>query len=137
MCGQTMGPVQKHLRKTFLAGVFAAVPVVVTAFVIWYVDHHTRDISGYVFGKRLPFVGILVALVAIYLGGLIATTLLGKWFIGLIDKALSRVPGFRQLYAAWKQVALTPGGGVGMFAQVVLLGDATVATRVLGCTIVK
>src|SRR5688500_7470693 len=58
----------------------------------------------------------------------------GKWFIGLIDKALSRVPGFRQLYAAWKQVALTPGGGEGMFAQVVLLADATGATRVLGFT---
>src|SRR5688572_15254291 len=109
-----MSRLNNHLRKTFLAGVFAAVPVVVTAFVVWYVDHNTRVISRYLFGKPVPFVGIVIAIAAIYLGGLIATTLLGKWLIGLIDRLLSRVPGFSQLYAAWKQIALTPGGGEGM-----------------------
>ena len=129
-----MSRLNKHLRTTFLAGVFAAVPVVVTAFVIWYVDHHTRIISERLFGRSIPFVGILVALVAIYLGGLVATTLLGKWVIGLVDKLLSRLPGFRQLYAAWKQVALTPGGGEGMFAKVVLVSEISPHARVIGFT---
>jgi uncharacterized membrane protein len=129
-----MSRLNNHLRKTFLAGIFAAVPVVVTAFVIWYVDHNTRVISTYLFGKPIPLVGILIALVAIYLGGLVATTLLGKWVIGLIDKLLGRLPGFRQLYAAWKQVALTPGGGEGMFARVVLVSELSPHARVIGFT---
>ena len=129
-----MSRLNNHLRKTFLAGVFAAVPVVVTVFVIWYVDHNTRVISEKLFGRSIPFVGVLIALVAIYLGGLVATTLLGKWVIGLIDRLLSRLPGFRQLYAAWKQVALTPGGGEGMFAKVVLVAEVSPHARVIGFT---
>ena len=129
-----MSRLNNHLRKTFLAGVFAAVPVVVTAFVIWYVDHNTRVISRYLFGKPIPFVGIVIAIAAIYLGGLVATTLLGKWLIGLIDRLLSRVPGFSQLYSAWKQIALTPGGGEGMFAKVVLVAELSPHARVVGFT---
>jgi uncharacterized membrane protein len=59
-----MSRLNNHLRKTFLAGIFAAVPVVVTAFVIWYVDHNTRIISDKLFGRPIPFVGIVVAVVA-------------------------------------------------------------------------
>lgn len=129
-----MNRLNNHLRKTFLAGIFAAVPIVVTAFVIWYVDHNTRIISDKLFGKPIPLVGIVVAVVAIYLGGLIATTLLGKWIIGLVDRLLSRLPGFRQLYSAWKQIALTPGGGEGMFAKVVLVAEVSPHTRTLGFT---
>jgi uncharacterized membrane protein len=129
-----MSRLNNHLRKTFLAGVFAAVPVVVTAFVVWYVDHNTRVISEKLFGRSIPFVGIIIAVAAIYLGGLVATTLLGKWVVGLIDRLLSRLPGFRQLYAAWKQVALTPGGGEGMFARVVLVAEFAPHARVIGFT---
>jgi uncharacterized membrane protein len=129
-----MSRLQSHLRKTFLAGVFAAVPVVVTAFVFWYVDHHTRVISERLFGRSIPVVGIVIALLAIYLGGLVATTLLGRWAISLVDRMLSRLPGFRQLYVAWKQVALTPGGGEGMFAKVVLIAEGSEQMRMLGFT---
>jgi uncharacterized membrane protein len=129
-----MSRLNNHLRKTFLAGVFAAVPVVVTAFVIWYVDHNTRIISEKLFGRSIPLIGIVVAVAAIYLGGLVATTLLGKWLVGLIDRLLSRVPGFSQLYSAWKQIALTPGGGEGMFAKVVLVAELSPHARVIGFT---
>jgi uncharacterized membrane protein len=125
---------QSHLRKTILAGVFAVVPVVVTAWAIWYIDSLTRIISVKLFNRPIPFVGILIAVAAIYLVGLVATTLLGKWIIGMIDRLLSRVPGFRQLYAAWKQVSFTPGGGEGMFARVVLVGESSTPMRQLGFT---
>ena len=129
-----MSSLNNHLRKTFLAGILAAVPVALTAFVIWYVDHNTRIFSEKLFGKPIPFVGIVIAIVAIYLGGLIATTLLGKWVIGVVDRLLSRLPGFKQLYSAWKQIALTPGGGEGMFAKVVLVAEVSPHARTLGFT---
>ena len=129
-----MSRLNNHLRKTFLAGVFAAVPVVVTAFVIWYVDHNTRIVSEKLLGRSIPLLGIVIAVAAIYLGGLVATTLLGKWIVGLVDRLLSRLPGFSQLYSAWKQIALTPGGGEGMFARVVLVAEVSPHARVLGFT---
>src|SRR4051794_8280891 len=90
-----MRRIQDHLRKTFLAGIFAAVPVAVTLFICWYVDSKTRYISQVLFGRPIPVVGILIALAAIYLCGLVGTTLLGKWLLKLLDRLLVRVPGLR------------------------------------------
>ncbi len=73
-----MSKLNAHLRQTFLAGIFAAVPVAVTGFIIWYIDSKTRGITSFLFDREIPFLGIFIAIAAIYLCGLIATTLLGK-----------------------------------------------------------
>ena len=129
-----MGRFQDHLRSTFLAGIFAAVPVAITAFIVWYIDNKTRGITEFLFKKPggIPFLGIFIAILGIYLCGLIATTLLGKFFLVVIDRVLSRVPVLRQLYVAWKQIALTPGGTEGTFSRVVLIPDETGAMHLLG-----
>jgi uncharacterized membrane protein len=129
-----MVKLQQHLRSTFLAGIFGAIPIVVTIFLIWYVDDQTRVISEKLFGKRLPVVGVVIAIVGIYVFGLIATSLLGKFFIRAIDGLLSRVPILKQVYAAWKQVALTPGGTEGTFAKMVLIPSETAKMHTLGFT---
>jgi len=60
-----MAPLQNHIRRTFLAGIFAAIPIAVTAFVIYYVDAQTRILSRHVLGKDVPFLGVALAIVAI------------------------------------------------------------------------
>ena len=66
-------PLQLHFRQTFLAGIFAVVPVAVTIFIVYLINQKTSDIEEWVTGKRVPFVGILIALMLIYLAGLAAT----------------------------------------------------------------
>lgn len=129
-----MQGIQAHLRTTFLAGIFAAIPIGVTAFLIWKADELTRGISQYIFGKPIPFVGAIIAVLAVYLLGLFVTLSLGKFVLRLVDKALSRIPGLQTLYESWKQISLTPGGGEGMFARVVLIADETHQHRVMGFT---
>jgi uncharacterized membrane protein len=46
--------VQTHLRNTFLAGAFAAAPVAVTVFLIYWVESTVRRVSGI----PIPFVGV-------------------------------------------------------------------------------
>ena len=36
--------VQNHLRNTFLAGAFAAMPIAATAFIVYYVERVTREL---------------------------------------------------------------------------------------------
>jgi uncharacterized membrane protein len=60
---------QKHLRNTFLAGIFAAIPLAATAFVIWYVEKVTREPLNALFGVNIPFIGVAAAVVLIYLVG--------------------------------------------------------------------
>jgi uncharacterized membrane protein len=119
---------KKHLRTTLLAGVFAAIPVAVTAFILWYVETQTRQL----FRVRTPFVGVLLAIVLIYLLGLLVTSLLGKWLLGVLDKLLRKVPGLSELYSTWKQVLGTPGHSQGIFTRVVMIPSE--AGEVMGFT---
>jgi uncharacterized membrane protein len=125
---------QKHLRNTFLAGIFSAVPLAVTIFIIWWVEIHTRPISQFLFHRPIPVVGVLMAIGAIYVAGLVTTTLLGKWFLSIIDAVLLRLPIIRQIYLGWKQIALTPGGTEGVFSKVALIPNESGRTLMLGFT---
>ena len=127
-----MSRLNNHLRQTFLAGILSAIPIAVTGFIVWYVDNKTRFITFALFHVEIPFLGVVIAIAAIYLCGLLATSLLGRFFLGVVDKVLSRVPILRQLYIVWKQIALTPGGTEGTFSKVVLIRDETGATHLMG-----
>lgn len=118
-----MNRLNKHLRNTFLAGVFAATPLAVTIFVIWYVEHLTREPVSALLGINIPFIGVVLALVLIYLLGLAVTSIVGKVCLRAIDRVLLRVPILKELYTAWKHVSLTPGGREGIFSNVVLVPD--------------
>ena len=120
-----MQPLQKHLRNTFLTGIFAAIPLAATAFVIWYVEKASREITSELLGINIPFLGIVIALASIYLLGLIVGSIVGKFFLNLIDRLLLRVPLLKDLYQAWKHISITPGGKEGIFAKVVLVADET------------
>ncbi len=125
---------QKHLRNTFLAGILAVVPLAVTVFVIWWVDNRTRAISEVLLGRQTPFLGVLIAVVVIYLVGLVATSLIGRTLLKMLDRALVHVPVLRAVYASWKQIALTPGGTEGTFSKVALIPDESGRMHLLGFT---
>lgn len=127
-----MSSVNSHLRKTFLAGIFAAIPIAVTGFVIWYVDAKTRILSREVFGVNVPFLGVVVAVVAIYLLGFVVTSLIGRFVLRAADRLLGRLPLLKPVYQTWKQVVLAPGEGV--FARVVMVGDEGGRMEMLGFT---
>jgi uncharacterized membrane protein len=125
-----MGRFKTHVRNKFVAGILAAIPVAVTFFILWYVDSRARLILGI----DVPFLGIVVALGAIYLLGLFVTSVIGKFLIGVTDWILGHVPGLRDLYRSWKQVALTDAhdGTFGIFGQVVLVPDDAGRGMVIG-----
>jgi uncharacterized membrane protein len=130
-----MTRLQKHLRNTFLAGTFAAIPLAVTIFVVVYVERATREPVAKVLGINIPFVGVVLAVVLIYALGVAVSSLIGKFFLRLIDKLLLRVPVLRDVYRAWKQVTITPGGKEGMYAKVCLIpADGASGAHVLGFT---
>ncbi len=116
-----MTKLQKHLRNTFLTGIFAAIPLAVTAFVVWYVESVTRQPLRDLLDINIPFLGVLIAIALIYVLGFVVGSIVGKWLLGLLDRLLLRVPLMKEVYRAWKQVTLTPGGKEGMFAKVVLV----------------
>jgi uncharacterized membrane protein len=125
-----VGRLQNHFRNKLVAGALAAIPVAVTAFILWYVDTKARALLGVTY----PFLGIVITVAAIYVLGFFITSLLGRFLLGLTDGLLRRIPGLRDLYQSWKQIALTSEGHEGIFANVVLIPDETGRLRMVGFT---
>lgn len=114
---------KRHLKKTLLTGIFSTIPLVVTVALIVYVEKSSRAPVKALFGIDVPFIGFAVAIGVIYLVGLIVSSIVGRMLLDWIDRLLLKVPVLRELYKAWKQVSLTPGGREGIYAKVVLVPD--------------
>jgi uncharacterized membrane protein len=121
-----------NVRTTFIAGIFAFIPLAVTAFILWWVDDKTVVFTSWLFGFKIHFLGILLTLAAIYSVGIVTNSLLGKYLLKIVDAIIMRLPGIRFLYQGWKQIALTPGGTEGTFSKVVLIPDETGTMRLMG-----
>jgi uncharacterized membrane protein len=121
-----------NIRRTFIAGIFAFLPLAVTAFILWWVDDKTVNLTFWLFHHRIHFLGVLLTLAAIYAAGMVTNSLLGKYLLKILDAVIMRLPGIRLLYQGWKQIALTPGGTEGTFSRVVLIPDETGTMKLMG-----
>jgi uncharacterized membrane protein len=116
------------LRRSFIAGFFVTVPLVitVTAF-IWIfriVDGWTSPMYLRVLGRDMPGLGIVTTALGVLVVGAIATNVIGKRLLQRADGYLLRVPVFRTIYAPVKQLvgAFSPDNEFG-FKRVVLVQD--------------
>ena len=87
---------KNHRRDKLLAGALAAVPVVVVVWGALLVEQYTRPLAQQV-GLDFPGLGVLLAVVGVYLLGLAVTSFLGRFALRLADRLLQKVPGLSLL----------------------------------------
>lgn len=116
------------LRRSFIAGFFIAVPIVVSvAAIVWMfhlIDGWTAPLSQRLLGRRVPGLGIAVT-GAVLLGiGALARNVFGRRLLQTAEGYLLRLPLFRTVYAPVKQlvVAFSPDNEFG-FKRVALVED--------------
>jgi uncharacterized membrane protein len=126
-----MGRIKAHFERKFLAGALAAIPVAVTVFILWYIDAEVRRLFPEQY-NHYKGVGILIALVAIYVLGVFVTSLIGRYLLKAVDWILTHLPGLSDLYRPWKQIAVTSDLNTGVFARVVMIPDETGRLRMMG-----
>ncbi|MBI3040182.1 MAG: DUF502 domain-containing protein [Chloroflexi bacterium] len=116
----------RQLRRQFLTGLLAVVPLSITIVVlVWtfnVIDNFLQPLIKPIMGRSLPGVGFGITIVAIYLVGVIASNVLGKRLISYGESLLAKVPVVRPLYLGVKQLmdSFSPSGKNG-FIQTVLL----------------
>jgi uncharacterized membrane protein len=118
----------QRLRRTFVAGFFVIVPLVVSVVAIVWLFQWADGLSSGVF-MRLgidppPGLGILVTMSIVLAVGLVATNVLGRRLLQRTEQVLLHVPLFRTVYAPVKQLisAFSPDSEVG-FKRVVFIQD--------------
>jgi uncharacterized membrane protein len=98
----------QHTRSAFLAGILAAVPLVVTYLVFRWLfealDGIFQPAIIFFIGRSLPGVGLVAVMLLVYLLGLITTRLIGRRLIHWVDAMMCRVPVIQYVYTAAKQV---------------------------------
>jgi uncharacterized membrane protein len=111
----------KHVSKCFLAGMVAILPIGGTVLTVAYLESTISD-SGI---AKLPFyfpgLGLLLAVVVVYLLGLLTTTIVGRWAWKRIDEAAGRMPIAGRLYVSLKQILGYGAGEDAVFKAVVMV----------------
>jgi uncharacterized membrane protein len=116
------------LRRSFIAGFFVTVPLLVSvAAMIWIfqlVDSVSEPLSARLLGREVPGLGVLLTVTMILVVGAVATNVFGKRVLARTEYYLLQVPVFRTIYAPVKQliVAFSPDNDAG-FKKVVLVDD--------------
>jgi uncharacterized membrane protein len=116
------------LRRSFLAGFFVTVPLVISvAALVWIfgiIDRFTAPLATRVLGREVPGLGILITLLVVLLVGAVATNVIGRRLVSRAEGWLMMIPVFRTIYAPVKQLvaAFSPDNEYG-FKRVVLVEE--------------
>jgi uncharacterized membrane protein len=96
------------LKVRFLTGFFVTVPAIATSWLLYVfwdaIDDFFSPGYQHVFGRRIPGLGFLTAVLLILFIGTIATNVVGRRVIALVESLLTRVPIFRSVYPSVKQL---------------------------------
>ena len=96
------------LKVRFLAGFFVTVPAIATAWLLYVfwdaIDDFFSPGYQHIFGRRIPGLGFLTAVLLILFIGTIATNVVGRRLIARIERLLAHVPIYRSIYPSVKQL---------------------------------
>jgi uncharacterized membrane protein len=100
--------VRNWLKVRFITGFFVTVPAIATAWLL-YVFWDAIDgffSPGYerIFGRRIPGLGFLTAVILILVMGTIATNVVGRRILARVERLLTRVPIVRSIYPTIKEL---------------------------------
>lgn len=116
------------LRRSFLAGFFVAVPLIVSvAALVWIfgiIDGFTAPLSERLLGRSVPGLGILMTVLVVLMIGAVATNVIGRRIVARTESWLMMIPVFRTIYSPVKQLvaAFSPDNEYG-FKRVVMVED--------------
>lgn len=96
------------LKRNFIAGLVVTVPAVFTVMVILWFFRFVDGILGILYDRFLGYhvvgLGFVSVIVLIFLIGIISTNFIGKRVIRFFENAIVRIPVFKGIYTAIKQL---------------------------------
>lgn len=96
------------IRRRFLVGILVIFPLGVTIlfvrFLFVFLDHWAHPITEQLFGIRIPGLGALLALIALFLLGVLATNVVGSRLLDGFERFIGRLPLLRPIYRGARQV---------------------------------
>ncbi len=102
-----MKSIKQLLKRSFITGIAALTPLVVTIFIAVKVIEVMDDISEVFLGPlaAIPGLGFILFLVVVLLVGFITQNYFGKRLFEFLEKLVARIPFIKKIYTSIKQVS--------------------------------
>jgi uncharacterized membrane protein len=127
----------KRIRKIFLSGLFAIIPLVITfALLYWLIskaDNILRVPITSLLGMYIPGLGMITLIIIIFLIGLLTSNVLGSWIMKKVDRLFSSLPLIKSVYSSILQIMQTFTNATGKsFSKVVTVSFPSPETKSIG-----
>lgn len=102
------GSLHINFKRKFLAGLVITIPAVITIFItvsfFKFIDGILGPLFEFILGKHFAGLGFITAILIVFLVGIISTNVFGRKVLGLIEKVFLKIPVFKSIYTAVKQL---------------------------------
>lgn len=105
----------RSLRRTFVSGLLALLPLGFTLYVLWLLYQLAYSLFGphtafagfmrRVLGRYIPGTEVAITVLMVFLVGVIARHWVGRGLLRGVERAVQAVPGVRNLYWGTRQLA--------------------------------
>jgi uncharacterized membrane protein len=137
-----VGIIVKHLRKTFIAGLFVIIPIGITIFILKFLFNLADGILGSYIEQifslvthhelHMPGLGMITGAIVVYFTGLLATNVLGNRLLKTGDALLSRIPLVKSIYSSSKQLTKVFQEGKSSYRRAVFVEWPRPGVRAIG-----
>ena len=108
------GGIGKALKKYLITGILVWLPIAVTLWVITYIVSASDQLINllpehwqpmHLIGFNIPGLGVIVAVLVLFVTGLFGANVLGRRIIAAWDALLGRIPVVKSIYSSVKKVS--------------------------------
>ena len=126
-----------HTQAMLAAGLLVIIPIAVTAVVLKFLfdmlDPILQPLLGLLPGPRIPGLGLISLMVAVYLVGLVATQVVGRRLVNLTHRIMERIPVVKSIYGTTRiGVEFLSGSGDQPYRGVVLVDFPRAGMKAIG-----
>jgi uncharacterized membrane protein len=114
-----LNKIKRRFRIIFITGILITLPIALTWLILKFLFQNLDTLSP-VFtelliklhvpipeGYRIPFLGVVMTLLIIFLVGVLTTNIFGKRLLHLGETIVQKIPFVRQIYSGTKQVVVS------------------------------
>lgn len=114
MAEASSGGIGKLLKKYLITGLLVWLPIVVTAWVVTYIIGASDKLINLIpdqwrlenyLGFKIPGQGFVLAVIVLFVTGVLAANVLGRKFLEGWDSLLGRIPVVKSIYSSVKKVS--------------------------------
>lgn len=99
---------KKAIKRRFISGLIVIIPVIITiSVIVWFfnfVDGLLSPLLDSILHRHISGLGFITAIAIVFIVGIISSNVIGKRIIGLLERLFLKLPVFKGIYTALKQL---------------------------------